>query len=243
MNDRKDIPKEEGEQIIDGERIALILNRLRREAASITVYVPGIESEGKTFILEVDPEAGLFSIDRIFPLEVQRAFAKAGRLQATAFLRSGARVMFFAEVSHFLEDASGAAIVCPIPDTIHYHQLREYFRVPLPPDLKSTIQLFESGNEAIAEGTLIDLSIGGVGAMVKSSKPIEDGHLFPRCKITLPPVLPALQTGLEIRRAVPAQGTFRIGGRFVGLSGANLRQLERAIAELERILLKRNWRA
>lgn len=60
MNDRKDIPKEEGEQIIDGERIALILNRLRREAASITVYVPGIESEGKTFILEVDPEAGLF---------------------------------------------------------------------------------------------------------------------------------------------------------------------------------------
>jgi c-di-GMP-binding flagellar brake protein YcgR len=151
--------------------------------------------------------------------------------------------MFFAELSHFLEDARGAVIVCPIPDKIHYHQLREYFRVPLPPDLKGTIQLFESGNEALAEGTLLDLSIGGVGAMVKSSVTIEVGHLYPRCKIMLPPLLPGLQMGLEIRRSTPEQGGFRIGGRFVGLSGANLRQLERTVAELERILLKRNWRA
>ncbi len=243
MNDSKqDMPKE-GEQITDSERIALILGRLRREAAPITVYAPGVESEGKTSILEVDLGAGLFSMDRILPLEVQRAFAKAGQLQATAFLRSGARVMFFAELSHFLEDTRGAAIVCSIPDTIHYHQLREYFRIPLPPDLKGTIQLFETGNEAIAEGALLDLSIGGAGAMVKSTKTIEDGHLFPRCKITLPPLLPGLQTGLEIRRATPVQDGFRIGGRFVGLSGANLRQLERTVAELERILLKRNWRA
>jgi len=101
MNDNNQDIAKEGEQITDGERIAVILGRLRREAAPLTIYAPGIESEGKTFILEVDREAGLFSMDRILPLEVQRAFAKAGQLQATAFLRSGARVMFLCRAVAF----------------------------------------------------------------------------------------------------------------------------------------------
>jgi len=69
MNDNNQDIAKEGEQITDGERIAVILGRLRREAAPLTIYAPGIESEGKTFILEVDREAGLFSMDRILPLK------------------------------------------------------------------------------------------------------------------------------------------------------------------------------
>ena len=243
MNDVTQGDHKEGEQITKYESIVAVLGRLRREVAPITVFVPGTEEEGKTHILEVDADAGFFSMDRLMPHTVQIAFGQAGQLQVTAFLRSGARAMFFATLSHFIEDAKGAAIVCPIPDIIYYHQLREYFRVPLPEDMKGTIQLFEAGNTPIAEGEFFDLSIGGIGALVKSEKEIITGAHFPRCKLTLPPILPALQTGLDIRRATPIEGKFRIGGRFIGLTGANVRQIERAVAELERIMLKRNWRS
>lgn len=154
------------------------------------------------------------------------------------------RAQFHGEEAHFSSrvieaaDLAGKALLrIQLPDSIHYHQRREHFRVQVGQEntIKVTLMHEETGSRF---GTLDDISLGGVAVRIPVS-PSEAKPEADLCMIRLPGgELFHSEINITNIRALSDQEV-RIGARFRSTDDVQQRGLERFIRRLERALLKK----
>ncbi|MDX1519107.1 MAG: PilZ domain-containing protein, partial [Gammaproteobacteria bacterium] len=111
-----------------------------------------------------------------------------------------------------------------------------------PVSLSNPVRVVLSDNASlITNGELRDLSVGGFSARMK----LDDieysvGDVVPKCMLHMP-ADKKIFCSAEIRQIDPAEGNRlpRIGARFVDMGKADLKQIEKFVAEVDRELVRR----
>ncbi len=228
------------ERISFAPQIASLLRRLQETRSLLSVTVAGSDELYNSAIVEVDAEFGYVLLDELTPVEGHMRLLQSRALHAHARLR-GVDISFAGALQEAGEKDGIAFYRLPMPTLVNYRQRRANFRARVGMAIPVPIGL---GNRHIAEldGTLYDISIGGVGALVRAGSIAElrQGSVFERCNIRLPKGR-EITCGLEIRYVShdERRHALRIGGRYVDLGRAQEKIIEHFVAALERELLRK----
>ncbi|HQU15115.1 MAG: flagellar brake protein [Gammaproteobacteria bacterium] len=228
------------ENVTDPTRIVALLRGLMDSHALLSVSIPGEQSLYSSALLEVDPDLGHLLLDELNPRRGHERLLEARKLQVIGRLH-GIEIRFPAAVQEIGGAAGIAYYQLAIPGLVRYRQRRTHYRVEVGASLVIPVQL-ALGPEQLLDGSLHDLSVSGVGAYLASGT-LQRGDTVPACVVQLPDA-PPLRSALEVCyvRFDEARGKLRIGGRFLDLTRAQQKCLERFVAELERRLLQRRRR-
>jgi c-di-GMP-binding flagellar brake protein YcgR len=128
-----------------------------------------------------------------------------------------------------------------LPALILYRQRRASYRVRVGAGLMVPVSL-DNGELPHLEGSLCDISTGGVGLRLKLDPSLEigNGTVFSDCEIHLPEN-ERIHSGLELCFVSPAdqRNMVRFGGRFLNLEPAEQKLIEHFVVSLEREMLRK----
>lgn len=121
------------------------------------------------------------------------------------------------------------------PGRARYLQRRASYRLGIPRDMPAPAARFESPQLRF-NGTLVDLSRHGVGALVPSTARVREGERL-ACKLRIGEW--EIDGEVEVRSRITRLDRVRVGLRFSKLSAASTERLSAAVARLERAQLRR----
>jgi c-di-GMP-binding flagellar brake protein YcgR len=167
-------------------------------------------------------------MDEITPRKGHEKLLQHKALKAYALLK-GVKVHFSVELRKTDSKDGIHYYVFSYPDFVYYAQQRTHYRVHVPGAKQKAVRLSK------ANGRLVDLSLGGVGALFPNDSEIQEGEILSNVEIQLPDGS-ILYCDLEICHVVPleAQKQSRVGARFVNVPRDQQRRLQRCITSLER---------
>ncbi len=223
------------EQISRPEQIAKLFLHFRDQKKLLTVTVPTYKGSFTSSILQVDTRRRLIFMDELNP-HAGHVQAEKERKFRVHTLMKGVELSFPASVKEIREEKDGAIYTVPFPKVIRYHQRRAFFRAQLSVAQKIPVYL-ESPYGGPLQGTLRDISLGGIGLELDRSLPADFKFKenLTTCTIQLPDD-EQIHAGLEIR-FISKYGTkknIRIGGRFVGLTKSEQKLTCHFVADLDR---------
>lgn len=218
--------------VSDAARIGHLLLRLVETRAPLTLTA-GARIRN-TLLLALDFKSGELVLDEPFPqlaLPVGEAVHLKGRVD-------GSVVEFETLVRRTGEHQGARSLIAAVPRRVQHHERRSRYRLQIPSDLFLPPTLF-SGREGSFRGRLVDISETGVASVVSEVRPEVGGILA--CSLSLPGTrliadAQVCSTGVGGGASASNQ---RLGLRFAGLSAHQLNAITRAIAQLDRQLLRR----
>lgn len=220
--------------------IVALLRQIGEKKQLIRMKIKGEADVCVTSILEVDPDSGLFILDRSINREQNERIVRVGQVMCETYLDK-IRILFRAGGLQELEFEGTAALAAQIPDSLIRLQRREFYRMPTPvtnpvPAIVPMPVDLGGGN---ASFPLADISCGGV-ALLDSKMMLNStiGQTFTGCRIELPEI-GTVTTSLQVRNALDVtmlnnKTSRRIGCMFVDISRANMAAVQRYITRLER---------
>jgi c-di-GMP-binding flagellar brake protein YcgR len=225
------------------DQIASLLRRIRDQRAVLNVTIPGLNNRFVSALLEVDLPRRELVMDELNPAHGHGALVRAGRCQVSATL-NGVEMRFNCQLKNHGNDARLAFCRAELPQLIHYRQRRAYYRAHVSEDQRIPVGIEPRDGERL-EGLLSDISVGGIGTHLELHYvlPLEQGTILPECVIELGPG-ETIANPIEVR-FVGFEGfprRLRLGGRFVNLSDALQRLIQRYVLTLEREWLKKRRR-
>lgn len=139
--------------------------------------------------------------------------------------------------------AGEPAFYMQLPKRMFRLQRREYFRLPIPSAaaLKCIIPATPEITDKPLDITIMDISVGGVALICKEhSIELEDGKIYPDCRISLPGIGTLVAT-VQVKNLfeVTAKNgvvTKHAGCEFLQLNGQMSMLLQRYIAQMQRQL-------
>ncbi|POT59264.1 flagellar brake protein [Citrobacter amalonaticus] len=155
----------------------------------------------------------------------------------------GAKVEFTLEQLQRCEFLQLPAFTTPLPQSLWFIQRREYFRIcaPLQPDYYCSAKLPDNSTLRFR---LVDLSLGGMGALMEEAKPgeLEEGMDFSQVELNMGQWgifhVDAQLISISERKAIDGKNetitTPRLSFRFLNVGPAVERELQRIIFSLER---------
>lgn len=125
------------------------------------------------------------------------------------------------------------------PDSVLYLQQRQNFRINIGLGINIPVKLKREDGIPVY-GHIINLSETGAGIALDTSCAIQIGDIFPYCEIRLSDE-EVIKCQFDIRfiAADKTDDHPRIGGQFLGLDGAQQRDLRKLVLKLQRDLMKR----
>lgn len=238
-------PRPEGrrpgdDKVTDPLRIADLLLRLLENRSFLTVKLPGDGNAYGSAVLKIDRESGYMLLDGLTPCDGHTRLLTAGRLSARGRLK-GVTIAFEAAVVEFGGEDGLPWYRAPLPASLDYLQRRSHFRAHVPVDQLIKVHLQTEGGELL-NAELRDLSAAGLSLRLnRPPKPnLQRGEVVPQCSLHLGAGR-ILRTRLQICHTDSADGSAvtRLGGRFLELDKVEKRELERLVAALERLSLRR----
>lgn len=139
--------------------------------------------------------------------------------------------------------AGNPAFYIQLPRQMLRLQRRDYFRLPVPSSaaLKCVIPVAPEKADKSHEVTIMDISVGGVALICKEhSITLEDGQIYPDCRISLPGIGTLIAT-VQVRNLFEVTSkngvvTKHAGCEFIHLNGQMSMLLQRYIAQMQRQL-------
>jgi len=198
-----------------------------------------------TTVIAVDREKNIAFLD----IGIDEGFNK--RLEASTqitFTKSeGVKVKWTSSAITIAKLKDGYALKIKFPQSLVRLQRREFFRLktPIVNPLICKIPLHDpdSDEERTLELTLLDVSLGGIGAFTAKPLPpqVEEGALFENCRIGFPDIGETLVT-LCVRNMKELSMhdrsiRHRIGLEFVKPSRGNQSLIQRYVFKLERDMI------
>ena len=220
--------------------IVALLRQIGEKKQLIRMKIKGEADVCVTSILEVDPDSGLFILDRSINREQNERIVRAGQVMCETYLDK-IRILFRAGGLQELEFDGAAALAAQIPDSLIRLQRREFYRMPTPVTnpVPAIVPLPIDLGGGSASFPLADISCGGV-ALLDSKMTLNStiGQTFTGCRIELPEI-GTVTTSLQVRNALDVtmlnnKTSRRIGCMFVDISRANMAAVQRYITRLER---------
>ncbi len=226
------------------ERIA-VLRRLckeRRELSCVLLDDEGRPHDDKiyqTVITAVDAQAGQLQVSPLNPAEGRAALCNGALLSCSgqleretiSFTTNWLRNVGLLRVHHVLA----------LPHSIYSSESRQAERIEVPKTVPSKLVLHD-GPRQVAQGWVADISAGGVSGVVTAIEDLDyllapGTELFP-CSLEIKGYLQLTQWRLRLRLVRwRQQRDYLLGGEFVQLTPQAQRDVELAVAELERVRL------
>ncbi|RME35287.1 MAG: hypothetical protein D6786_02420 [Gammaproteobacteria bacterium] len=234
-DERPALDDPEATRLTDQRQIHAMLEQIRTGHTLVAVHVMGEEGDYNSAILKLDPESGHIVFDELAPSPGEGKLVAGTRVRVTA-RNKGVQVRFDAVVTDLGEYQGLPFFRTTLPEEIRYIQRREHYRAPIPVDEHVTAQLM-TDNDILLNADVSDLSVAGCNLRLRSRPAfrIGRGTVIPRCFITLPDE-ERIITSLEVRQADDWERTafMHLRGRFLGLTRAERRSLQRYIIRLDR---------
>ena len=220
--------------------IVALLRQISEKKQLIRMKIKGEADVCVTSVLEVDPESGLFILDRSINREQNERILRAGLVMCETYLDK-IRILFRAGGLQELEFGGAPALAANIPDSLIRLQRREFYRMPTP--VTNPVPVLVPMPIALGGGSanfpLADISCGGI-ALLDNKLLLNStiGQTFTGCRIELPEI-GTVNTSLQVRNALDVtmlnnKTSRRIGCMFVDISRANMAGVQRYITKLER---------
>lgn len=226
------------------ERIA-VLRRLRDERVALSCVL--LDADGKphddqtyqTMITAVDAQAGQLQISLLDPAEGRAALTKSAKLSCSGQL--GRETIHF--TTNWLKNVGlfKSRHVLALPRLLYTSELRQAERVEVPTTVPSSLILHD-GPHRVAQGRVVDFSAGGLAGVVTAVEELDylltpGTELFP-CTLEIKGYLKLTEWRLRLRLVRwRQQRDYLVGGEFVQLTPQARREVELAVAELERMRL------
>ena len=235
------------DKITHPAQIAGILKKVHKQRALLSISMPGTGKHYNSAILEIKSEgaSGHLIIDELSPNDGHDLLLKVKKLNARLQL-GGVKIHFTTTLESSGSDAGIAFYTLALPREMDYLQQRANHRIrpSLVNPLVITLNhaLIDNGGSAF-HGETHDISAGGISIKLKSDSLVT--ALKPTdilaCSFTLPDNNVEVTCTLEVRslHATNQPGIIRIGTRFINLTSALQKLIQRYIISLEREQLKK----
>ena len=226
--------------IHSSKEIRFILHAIQQESALVNVYFgSGIDSI-LTTILDVPEHGDVLILDYGPDESCNRRAQEAGRVVLQTWLEK-VKIQFTVEGLEKVMFDGSPAFRAALPEKLSRMQRREFYRLvtPLTQPLICTIPLPEGAPRKKLEGTVVDISIGGVGILDhQQDVELVVGAAYPDCRLALPGRDPVIAT-IEIRSTMDLVLKNGVKGRrcgcsFVNVPGSVVAMIQRYIIETER---------
>lgn len=219
-----------GTVIRSRERIFALLSRLRDHHCLVLLYVrTGKPEPALSMLLWLDAESGKLILDA--PVDTSELNLEAGHeFEVTSSLQ-GIDVRFRCRFDAIVDHEGSSALRVEWPEQLSYLERRKEYRVRISGGIADLAMSLEDAPDV--EGELIDLSIGGFGAVVNDSPILETGEVLD-CRLEFHEDSIAARAEIRRKTSSSARGRCHIGARFVRLDPRQKRMLERIVAGLER---------
>jgi c-di-GMP-binding flagellar brake protein YcgR len=217
-------------KVSDEREMRRILKGLNSARSLLTIFIGDDEQNHySSVVLDVYPQERQFILSELNPVSGHKKQLEHETLKIHALLK-GVKVFFSARLGKTSTKDGISHYVFSYPDYIYYQQQRDHYRVHVTGNNENTIHLDEA-----AEGCLLDLSLGGIGALFPSKTKLEVGDTFPNAQIELPG-RHRISCGLEICNLTLADDKrqYRVGVKFVDLEKEHERHVQRIITYFER---------
>lgn len=227
------------EAVVDPVRIAALVQRIVSERLFVTVALPDGREHYNSTILGLEPSAGVFLLDELYPEEGNRVLGERGWLRVKASF-DVSTATFTSRVVGEGEEVGIRYFRVALPERIDYAQRRARFRVPVDV-LRDVPVMLETADGQSALGSLHDISAAGLSVRFKSDAAprLSEQASVPYCVVRIPDEEP-LVAGLEVRDIrQDGKGATVVGARFTDMDRLAEQRLERFVATAERELLKR----
>ncbi len=228
--------EEQPEKIKNPAQISSLLSRLFENHCLLDVRLNGVGGSFKSAVLSVDPKKKVLTLDELNPRAGHERVQPGCEMEIAGLLHGVDTRFTVTTKSMDIEDGV-YYYTASFPKTLHYHQRREFHRVPVRMTLRGSMSLVTDTQPCKAR--LVDLSVGGMGGVVTGGDGLQRGAIY-LCVIHLPHREP-LRVSAEIRYVSepPPGGRERFGAAFKELGGADRREIERMVAELQREQLRK----
>jgi c-di-GMP-binding flagellar brake protein YcgR len=228
------------------KEIGQLLADLAKNKSMINVSFNQGQDQCLTTVIAVDREKNIAFLD----IGIDEGFNK--RLEASTqvtFTKSeGVKVKWTSNVISIAKLKDGYALKIKFPQSLVRLQRREFFRLktPIVNPLICKIPLINPelpDDERILELTLLDVSLGGIGAFTVKALPpqVEEGALFEDCRIGFPDIGETLVTlcvrNIKEMSMHDRSIRHRIGLEFVKPSRGNQSLIQRYVFKLEREMI------
>lgn len=235
---RPDSVKGDSREISGEIYILTLLQRLVRERPLVSVFFPDTSEHYTSTVLSIEPQAGYFLMDQVFPVKGQHLLRQSEHFLLCADL-NGAALGFTSSVLARVEEGGLVYYRASFPKSINYLQRREGHRVQVRA-LDIPVELLDRQGKP-CKGRLHDISPSGVGIQLDHAGSFENKEIY-RLGI-YPPNEAPIHAELEVccLRQEEDSDTPILGGVFASLDKRAENNLGRLVAELERRLLRARW--
>jgi len=220
--------------------IVVLLRQIGEKKQLIRMKIKGEADVCVTSVLDVDPDEGVFILDRSINREQNERIVNAKSVMCETFLDK-IRILFSVSGVQDTEFKGSGALVADIPASLIRLQRREFYRMPTPltNPVPALVPMPLDLGGGSASFPLADISCGGV-ALLDNKMVLNStiGQTFTNCRIDLPEI-GQVTTSLQVRNALDVtllnnKTSRRIGCMFVDMSKGNMAAVQRYITRLER---------
>ncbi len=242
MIDQSDLSDDERCTVHNRKEICQILSDLEKNKAVINLSFNQGRDQCLSRVIAVDGDRDAVYLDVGIDEGFNRRLINSNHVIFSK--NEGIRISWASPSVSEVQLTDGAALKITVPKSLIRLQRREFFRLntPVVNPVKCLISYSNPGNpdeDALLELTLVDISLGGVGAVVIGSlhPALTEGACFPACQMSLPvgDVAPSLCVR-NIKRIELRSGEVkhRIGLQFIEQSAIDQRKIHQYVFNLER---------
>lgn len=184
-----------------------------------------------------DPDRRVFLVDQptAIPLRHLRA---ANQIKVQAVIDQLVSWFYVSRLKEKTEDGDHYFEI-GYPECIDRLQRRNVFRVGIPPDVPTRVEFVQPTTSTVWVGRVNDLSAGGCAIAVRPDQAIglDEGVLLPGVKIVIDGFVD-LSVDLVIRNLrTISEGEWIFGAEFAELPALSAQQLDRAVMQLQRLMI------
>lgn len=216
--------------ITDQPQIFGLLGRLREQRTLLHLRHPDQTRADLSILLDVSMDSDQLFFDA--PRQPTVGEYRSGDSIIVQSNLDGVDTRFEVRVQRMKIDHEGyKTLVTSWPEHVVYRQRRNAFRVSL---AGKKIRLgLSPDEETMLSGQLVDISVGGFGALINRTAELQEGETVDCC-LEIPDHVMSVEAEVRQLTRAPQTRYQRLSARFVNLDPALRRRLERIVAELER---------
>ncbi len=227
-----------GETITNPVESARLLDKIRARHSLIQISMPGVPEVFFSAILSINPEHEYILLDEINSKSGHELLLIHKKMNVVTKI-NGIEIRFSANLLNTSNQDGTAIYKVEYPESVLYLQKRQNFRINIGLGINIPIKLKREDGIPVY-GHMINLSETGAGIELDTPCPVHIAEILPHCELRISEDN-IIKCQLEIRYINENNSNHiqRIGGQFLGLSGAQQRELAKLVVELQRDLMKR----
>lgn len=184
-----------------------------------------------------DPDRRVFLVDQPGAISLRHLHA-SGQIKVQAVIDQLVSWFYVSRLKERTEEGDHYFEI-PYPECIDRLQRRNVFRVGIPPDVPTRVEFLQPTTSTVWVGRVNDLSAGGCSIAIRPDQAtgLDEGVVLPQVKISIEGFVD-LTADLVIRnQRIVSDGEWIFGAQFNDLPALNAQQLDRAVMQLQRLMI------